>query len=85
MAMTVTPAQAMRKLRADPAYRKKELEWQRQYYRRNRDAIRYVAKCREAGIEMTMAEAREILSDQKRAAVAARTKYWSRRVGRERG
>jgi tRNA A-37 threonylcarbamoyl transferase component Bud32 len=61
MAMTVTPAEAMRKLRADPTFRQKELARQRQYYRRNRDAIRYVAKCRQAGIDMTMAKAREIL------------------------
>jgi tRNA A-37 threonylcarbamoyl transferase component Bud32 len=59
--VTVTPAEAMRKMRADPTYRQKGLAWQRQYYRRNRDVIRYVAKCREAGIDMTMAKAREIL------------------------
>jgi hypothetical protein len=57
----------MRNLRADPIYRQKELDWQRQYYRRNRAAIRYVAKCRQAGIDMTLAKAREILCQPERS------------------
>jgi hypothetical protein len=59
--MAVTPAEAMRKMRANAAYRQKGLEYQRGYRRRNRDLVLYVAKCRAAGIDMTMAKAREIL------------------------
>jgi hypothetical protein len=59
----VTPREAMRKLRANPVYRKKGLMWQRQYYQRNREAVRYAAKCREAGIAMTVEQARKILDD----------------------
>jgi hypothetical protein len=54
----VTPREAMRKLRANPVYRKKGL-----YYQRNREAVRYAAKCREAGIAMTVEQARKILDD----------------------
>jgi hypothetical protein len=53
----MTPAQWNRLARQDPKYRRREAERQRRYYRRNREAIRYAAKCRAAGVSMTLAEA----------------------------
>jgi hypothetical protein len=59
----MTPAEWNRLARQDPDYRRRGLEWQRDYYRRNRNAIRYAAKCRAAGVPMTLAQARAALRD----------------------
>jgi hypothetical protein len=53
----MTPAEWNRLARQNPEYRRRALEWQRIYYRKNREAIRYAAKCRAAGVQMTLAEA----------------------------